>query len=78
MSTATDSMLCWNPHTDQVALVPWPDTAGRGDGYACTHLACWAHMHKATFEQRKMIVFIEAYHLIVADGCNPAAVHRAL
>jgi len=74
-------MLCWNPHTDQVALVPWPDRVGASRSpirYRCTTLACFIDFHRMNFEQRKAKVMIEAYHLIVADGCDPAAVHRAL
>ena len=44
---ATDSMICWtpvdacdNPTRGRMALVPWPDTAGRSDEFAFTALAC--------------------------------------
>lgn len=75
---ATDTMLCWTPGTDEVALVPWPDSRGRSDRYRMTTLACTFDMKKMTFEQRKAIVYIEAMHLIVRDHCDPLAVHRAL
>lgn len=76
--SARDVQLCWNPGTDQVCLIPHPDPDGRSQAYVCNGLGCWADMHRATFEQRKTWVFIEAYHLIVADGCDAQAVHRAL
>lgn len=76
--TADKMMLCWNPGTDQVRLVPWPDFARRSESYLMTGLACNAIFQKLDFEQRKAAVFIEAMHLIVRDKCDPLAVHRAL
>lgn len=76
--TAQQAMLCWNPGTDEVALAKWPDERGLSQRYAMTHLACWSYVRRATFDERKAIVFIEAMHLIIRDGCDPQAVHRAL
>src|SRR4030095_11632150 len=73
-----DYMLCWDPHTDRVALLRHPWRGGRPFPYRCDALASNSAVHRMTFQQRKALVFIEAYHLIVADGCDPAAVHRAL
>lgn len=75
---ATNAMLCWDPDSDHVALLPWPDTARRSDRYRMTTLACNAELHQMTLEQRKTQVFIEAMHLIIRDNCDPKAVHRAL
>lgn len=43
-----------------------------------TGLACNMDMHKMTPEQIKTVCFVEAMHLIVRDGCDPLAVHKAL
>lgn len=76
---AIDTMLCWTPDTDQVALVPWPDRiGGRSDRYQMTALACDARLQRMSFPERMAVVFAEAMHLIVRDGCDPRAVHRAL
>jgi hypothetical protein len=75
---ATNHMLCWTPGTDQVALIPWPDTISLSDAYHCSTLACWSGAQEASLEKRIKWVFIEATHLIVHDGCDPAAVHKAL
>jgi len=75
---ATNGMLCWDPETDQVAVIRWPDTGDRSRPYSMTGLACESYVREADFEQRKAIVFIEAIHLIVRDRCDPDAVHRAL
>ncbi len=75
---ATNRMLCWDFDSDRVALVPWPDTRRLSDAYDCTSLACYTEIQDMDFEARKKAVFIEAMHLIVRDGCDPLAVHRAL
>ena len=75
---ATNAMLCWNPESNEVALIPWPDTERRSEKYLMSSLAAYADVRKMTFEQRKAKVFIEAAHLIVRDGCDPASVHFAL
>lgn len=78
MKNATNQMLCWNPGSSDVALVPWPDYAGASDRFECTGLACNNAIREMTFEQRKTAVFIEAVHLIVRDGVEPKALHAAL
>ena len=75
---ALNHMLCWKPGTDQVALVPWPNTSDRQGRLPMSGLACYSSIHKMTFEERKARVFIEAMHLIVRDKCDPMAVHLAL
>ncbi len=78
MQNALNMMLCWDPGTDNVALVPWPDTTGKSDRYLMTGLACYTHIQNMDFEQRKKQIFIDAMHLIVRDRCDPASVHAAL
>ena len=78
MRSAKDSMICWNPGTDQVAIVPHPDRQGLSDKYLMTGLGAYKHVKEATFEDRKTIAFIEAVHLIIRDGCEPHAVHQAM
>ena len=75
---ATNTMLCWNPGTKEVALIPWPDKNQLSYQYPMSVLACYTDVRNMNFEQRKKIVFIEAMHLIVRDGCDPQAVHLAL
>lgn len=71
-------MLCWNPGTAQVALLPWPDAARRSDRYRMTCLASDERLHRMRFPERMAVVYVEAMHLIVRDRCDPMAVHRAL
>lgn len=74
----TDVMLCWNPNSADVRLVPWPNTSLVSDKYLHTHFACMHYVHEATFAERKLLAFIIANQLIVRDRCDPYAVHRTL
>lgn len=76
--SAKTVMLCWNTDSADVALVPWPDPKGLSCRYQRTSMACYSEVQHMTFEQLKTQCFIEAMHLIVRDGCDPQAVHRAL
>jgi hypothetical protein len=75
--TAQELLLCWNPGTNQVALVRHP-AEGRAKGYSRCVLACCSGVKKLSFEERKALVFVEAMHLIVRDKVEPMAVHNAL
>jgi hypothetical protein len=76
--TVKNTMLCWNPGTAEVELIPWPDRTGASRQYRMSTLACNAGVQKKTFEQRKSLAFIEAMVLIIRDGCDPAAVHKTM
>lgn len=76
--TADQVMLCWNPNSADVALVPWPDSARLSERFIFTGLACNAYIQGMSFKQRKEAIFVEAMHLIVRDQCDPIAVHQAL
>lgn len=71
-------MLCWNPDSDQVALVRWCGEYDRSIGYLMTDFACCSRYQEEPFEGRKTLVFIQAMHLIIRDRVDPMAVHRAL
>jgi len=73
----TNSMVCWNPGTDQVKIVPWPDYGRLSQGYQCTGLGCYLHVQKMNFESRKAMAFITAMHIIIQSECDPKSVHNA-
>lgn len=75
---AKTHMLCWNPGSAEVALIPWPDFRNLSEPYSRSSLAAFSDLHDMDFSERRAKVFVEALHLIVRDGCEPAAVHRAL
>lgn len=78
MRSVKDTMLCWNPGTDQVALVPCPDHRGLSDGYIMTSLACYGDVQGLSRVKRQGLAFAEAMKLIIRDGCDPHAVHQAM
>jgi hypothetical protein len=74
---AKETMICWNPNSNQIKAGPWPDTTGWSRGYAFSGGACLAEVHKMTEGQISMMLFVEAIHTIVRDKVDPLAVHAA-
>lgn len=77
------AVLCWSPLWSRRHKRAGPNVAvlrfGEDDSaFACTGLAPFLHVRRATRAQRKTMVFIEAVHLMVRDRCDPREVHRAL
>lgn len=72
-------VLCWIPETDKVRVLPLgsPELMALPNEY-CTGLAAYVHVRKLPHEMLKLVAYVEAMHLIVRDGCDPMAVHRAL
>lgn len=75
---AKNGMLCWNPGTSEVIVVPWPDVDRKSKKYKMSCLACYSEVRAMSEERRKAMVFIEAVHLMVRDKCDPMAVHQAM
>jgi hypothetical protein len=78
MRSAKTVMLCWNPDSDQVALIDLADPYNLSKEYSRKTFAYFSGFRKCSFEKRKAQLFIEAMHLIIRDGCSPEAVHKAL
>ncbi|CAN7475776.1 hypothetical protein [Caballeronia sp. LjRoot31] len=77
LKNLTNTMICWKPGGD-VKLMAHPcRPRGASRGWRAVG-ACDSEYHEATPEQRKTMIFIEAVHLIVRDGCDPQTVHAAL
>ena len=74
---ATNTMLLWHPVSGDVFLKPWPERDHLHGDYR-SGLACYTAIQKASFEQRKTMVLIEAMHLIVRDGIDPQRLHQVL
>lgn len=69
-----DYMVIWQDG-GFVELERWP---ARGPSKGKSWGACNVGVPEASFEKRKMYVFINAMHMIVRDKCDPALVHRVL
>lgn len=73
-----DYMIIWTDD-GRVGLQRWPAVGDLFDGVSENSWgACNAEVVKASFEKRKMMVFIHAMHMIVRDKCDPVRVHRVL
>jgi hypothetical protein len=73
-----ESMLVYNPNTDQADVVPWPDNDDLGKKYEMYTLACYTHFHKCKKDIREKLMFISAYQAIVRDNVSPKAIHNAM
>ncbi|KVH72228.1 hypothetical protein WJ41_13945 [Burkholderia ubonensis] len=78
MRDATNTILCWNLYSGEIALVPWRDRDGLSRSYERSALACYAEVRGISVEQRQTHVLSEALGLIVRDHCNPKSVHDTL
>jgi hypothetical protein len=72
------SMICWNPGTDQVTVVPWPDTRPADEGLRL-RLAASPDMdlEEAPRGWQIAILFIHFHTLVVRDCVPLVAAHRA-
>jgi len=73
-TNASNMVLCWIPGTANVETIPLGESIPRG--YR-TGLAAYTNFRTMDYEERKLMVFIEAMHLIIRDRCDPDAVHKA-
>lgn len=71
-----NTRLFWNPDTGDAVLVPPGARAPSHDEFPYSGLACYTDFQKATFEQRKMRLFIEFAHMVVRDSINPIKLHH--
>jgi len=81
MISILDSVICWDDETKKIEVQ-------RLDFYRAMPRtmkswgACNSEISKlkgeSNFEKRKALVFINAFHFIVAYGLNPIVVHNAL
>lgn len=67
---AKNAMFCWNPGTDQAAVIPLPDHGRLSKQYRISTLGCFTNVQKMPFPIRK--------DAIIRDRVDPDAVHNAL
>ena len=77
MANLTTHMVCWDEGGHRVTIIQYPDEIGLSDSFDCSFGACDSEIQTAKFSKRKLAAFVEAVHLIVRDGCDPIAVHKA-
>lgn len=78
----TNTGILWSCETGDVVLFECPVPNGRRlpskyDNYS-SGLACYTAFQRASFEDRKKMVFIEFAHLVVGDGIDPVKLHHIL
>ena len=73
----TEAMICWNPDTDKIAVVPWPDQKRWSKQYQATTGACEARLHDMDEAQRGRMLFIHFNTIVVGDHVGVEAAHQA-
>jgi hypothetical protein len=80
---AIESMVAWTPcdydgpSAGQVRVGRWPDEMGWSDPFLMTSGACYIDRHKLTAHERRALVFIDFNTLVVRDGIDVQAAHKA-
>lgn len=80
-----ECMIAWTGHDDEVhadtagkiEVGPWPDKTRWSDRYFYTGGACYLELHKASEDQRLAKLFIDFHDIVVRDGIDPQAAHKA-
>lgn len=81
-----EAIIAWTPHrwaelkpetAGQVAILPAPDTAGEAKRYMMRAGASSSALAALSEEARIARLFIEFQTLVVRDGIDPQAAHRA-
>lgn len=70
-------MIAWNPGTAEIAVMPWPDTAGRSDRYLMTGGACYLQWCEADETNLALLVQLAFHACVVRDGIPVQAAHEA-
>ena len=73
-----EALIAWTPHTDKIAVFPWPDKHNRSGGYDFTGGACFSHIRECKNEfQRDMLLFVDFHTAVVRDGIPVESAHKA-
>jgi hypothetical protein len=73
----TESMIVWNPGTDEIDVVPWPDETGLSDDYLMSVGACFTDLHRMNRHQQCAMLFIHFNSAVVGGRVPVEAAHRA-
>ena len=72
-----DVMIAWNPGTDQIDVVLWPDKSRSAVALRWTAGACNNEWKTATPEGRLMLLFVHFNTIAVRDRVPVQAAHSA-
>lgn len=72
-----EAMVAWSRHTDQIKVGPWPQRDGWSKPYRYSVGACFLKVREMTQDKVGGKVFIDFHSIIVRDGVDIAAAHKA-
>ena len=73
----SECTIAWNPGTDEIDVIPWPDMGTRADRYLMAVGANFRHVRQASPDQQKALLFIDFNTVVVRDNVPVAAAHEA-
>jgi hypothetical protein len=72
-----EAMYGWNRNSDEIDVGPWPDTTGWSDRYSLTGGACYTNIRQMAPDQLAAQIFIDFHMIVLRDGVDVQAAHRA-
>ena len=72
-----EALIAWNDKSDKIEVRPWSNRTEWSDDYEMTGGACYPHIHRMTEAQRAARLFIDFNTIVVRDGVDVQAAHRA-
>ena len=79
MLSIRNSMICWEPKSDQIEVAPWPDASGRyssRNGW-CAQGANEARLFELDDTAVGLLLFVLFNTLVVRDEISVGVVHEA-
>jgi hypothetical protein len=72
-----EAMYGWNRNSNEIGVGPWPDTTGWSDRYSLTGGARYKSIREMPLDQQVAQVFIDFHMIVLRDGVDVQAAHRA-
>ena len=75
----SEALIAWDDKSDKIKVGPWLASVSTkwSDDYDMTGGACETRLHRMTEAQRAAMLFITFNTIVVRDGVDVQAAHRA-
>jgi hypothetical protein len=60
---AHESMVCWNPNTNEIDVFQWPDSRMLSEGYLCSWGACNRFFKRCSGDRLKIVLSAKAFDI---------------
>ena len=73
----SEALIAWNNKSDKIEVRPWSDRTEWSDDYDMIAGACYPQIREMTEDRRNCQLFIDFNTIVVGDGVDVQAAHRA-